>query len=108
MASKVNIVVDQGTSFSTAVTVNGADDEPVDFTGYTGTSQMRKSYTSSTYYTFDVDFDAYGSVFLSMSANNTSAVPAGRYLYDVEVTNPSGVVSRIIEGIVTVTPQVTR
>jgi len=33
---------------------------------------------------------------------------AGRYVYDVETTSGSGVVSRIVEGIITVTPEVTR
>jgi len=32
---------------------------------------------------------------------------AGRYVYDVELDN-NGVISRIVEGIVTVTPQVTK
>jgi hypothetical protein len=32
----------------------------------------------------------------------------GRYVYDVELTDTSNSISRIVEGIVTVTPQVTR
>lgn len=108
MAYKVNIVVDQGTTFNTTFTVLDAYDTPIDFTSYTANSQMRKSYTSSTAYAFDVGLSNSGIVTLSMSANTSGGITAGRYVYDVEVQNPSGVRSRIVEGIVTVTPQVTR
>jgi hypothetical protein len=32
----------------------------------------------------------------------------GRYLYDVEITSSEGEVSRVVEGVVTVTPGITR
>jgi len=43
-----------------------------------------------------------------MSANTTANVVAGRYVYDVELVDSGNVATRLIEGIVTVTPQVTR
>lgn len=107
MAAKVNLVIDQGTTFTSQFSVYTETDEAVDFTLYTGAAQMRKSFTSSTSYPFDVAVSNTGLVTLSMSAANTALITAGRYLYDVEVTS-DGVVSRIAEGIVTVTPQVTR
>jgi hypothetical protein len=36
------------------------------------------------------------------------AMASGRYVYDVEVTDASGVVSRVFEGLVTVSPNVTK
>lgn len=108
MAQKVNIVIDQGATFNTTFTILDENDNPIDFTTYTANSQMRKSYTSSTAYTFDVALSNSGVVTLSMSANATGAITAGRYLYDVEVQATTGVRSRIVEGIVTVTPQITR
>lgn len=108
MAQKVNIVLDQGTTFNTDFTFLNDQDDPIDFTTYTGASQMRKSYTSSTAYTFTVSLGNNGIVAISMNAATTSSITAGRYLYDLEVTDTNGVVSRLVEGIVTVTPQVTR
>lgn len=108
MAAKVNIVVDQGTTFNTTFSILGETDEPVDFTGYTANSQMRKSYTSSTAYAFGVELSSTGVVTLSMNAATSSSITAGRYVYDVEVEDTNGTRSRIVEGIVTVTPQVTR
>lgn len=108
MAAKVNIVIDQGTTFNTTYTIHDANDDPIDFTGYTANSQMRKSYSSSNSFAFSVSLNSNGQVFLSMSANTTGSITAGRYVYDIEVEDISSVRSRLVEGIVTVTPQVTR
>lgn len=108
MAAKINIVIDQGTTFNTTYTIHDVMDEPINFTGYTANSQMRKSYSSSNSHVFTVTLGSNGEVNLSMSANTTGNIVAGRYVYDVEVEDPTGIRSRIVEGIVTVTPQVTR
>jgi hypothetical protein len=108
MAAKVNIVIDQGTTFNTTYTIHDAIDEPIDFTGFTANSQIRKSYSSSNSYVFDVSLSNTGLVTLFMNVATTSSITAGRYVYDVEVESLSGVRSRIVEGIVTVTPQVTK
>lgn len=108
MAAKIHIVIDQGTTFKTAFVIHDSLDEPINFTGYTANSQMRKSYSSSTSHAFGVALASNGQVALSMSANTTSNIVAGRYVYDVEVEDTTGARSRIVEGIVTVTPQVTR
>lgn len=107
MAQKINITIDQGTTFNTSFIIADENDELIDFTGYTANSQMRKSYTSSTAYAFTVGLSSTGVVSLSMSSNTTNAITAGRYVYDVEVES-AGIRSRIVEGIVTVTPQVTK
>lgn len=109
MAIKANIVIDQGSDFSTEIDVLDEAGEPVDLTGYTGAAQMRKHYTSSTATDFNVSINAVaGTVTLSMNAATSSTVTPGRYVYDCELTSSSNVVSRLVEGIVTVTPQVTR
>ena len=108
MAAKVNIVIDQGATFNTTYTIHDSIDEPIDFTGFTANSQIRKTYSSSNSYTFDVSLSNSGLVTLFMNAATTNSIVAGRYVYDVEVESLSGIRSRIVEGIVTVTPQVTR
>lgn len=108
MAQKVNIVIDQGTTFNTDFTFLNDQDDVIDFTTFTGASQMRKSYSSTTAHAFTVSLGNNGIIAISMNAATTSSITAGRYLYDLEVTDTNGVVSRLVEGIVTVTPQVTR
>ena len=107
MAVKANITIDQGTDFATSLDVTDDNGDPTDLTGFTGAAQMRKHYTSSNSVSFSVSI-AGGEVTLSMNAVTTANLVAGRYVYDCELTSSSNVVSRIVEGIVTVTPQVTR
>lgn len=109
MGTKVNLLVDQGTTFSTTVNLTDDDGNLVDLDGYNAAGQIRKHYTSSNSTSFSISLGgANGTVTLSLSANTTANLVAGRYVYDVELITPVGDVSRIFEGIVTVTPQVTR
>ena len=108
MASKANLTIDQGTTFTTTITITDDDGNALNLTGYTGAAQLRKHYTSSNSVNFTVSITpATGEVTLSLTANATSNIVAGRYVYDCELTN-SGTVSRVLEGIVTITPEVTR
>ena len=106
MATKANISIDQGTSFTTEVLLTDENGDPLDLTAYTANSQIRKTYTSLTSVPFNTVL-SNGQVMLSLSANATGNLEAGRYVYDVEITDGT-IISRIVEGIVTVTPQVTR
>lgn len=109
MSIKANIVIDQGSTFQTSINVTDENDEIVNLTGYTAQAQMRKHYTASLSYNFVTSISpALGIVTLSMTANTTNAIAAGRYVYDCELTDSNGLVTRLVEGIVTVTPGVTR
>ena len=109
MAIKANLQIDQGADFSTDIDVTDDNNEAVNLAGYSGAAQMRKHYTSSTSTAFTVAINASGgTVTLSMNATTSANVAPGRYVYDCELTSSSNVVSRLVEGIVTVTPQVTR
>ena len=106
MAQKINLVIDQGTTFSKTFVLKDDNDEPMDLSAYTATSKMKKSYSSSNSFSFTATCNSSGVVSLSMNANTTSSIVAGRYVYDVELVNGS-FVTRAAEGIVTVTPEVT-
>lgn len=110
MATISNLFVDAGSDYSNIITVSATSGVPLNLTGYTVASQMRKSYSSSTSYNFTGSiFDALnGKVRLQLNSTQSSAIPAGRWLYDVEITSPSGTKTRVVEGIVTVTPQITQ
>jgi hypothetical protein len=109
MAIKANLVIDQGTDFSATIDVTDSDGNAFDLTNYTSASQMRKSYASTTAYDFVTsDNNSLGQISLQMSSNTTNQIDPGRYLYDVEITSSGGQVSRVVEGIVTVSPGITR
>ena len=110
MAIKANLFIDQGATYSTKLVLNDANGSPVDLTGYSASGQIRKHYSSSNSVSFSITVPtpASGSVILSLNANTTANLVSGRYVYDVELTDTAGRISRIIEGIVTVSPNVTR
>ena len=111
MAAKANIIIDQGTDFSTTLTVTGDDGSVTDLTGYSANGHIRKHYTSSTATVFDVSFGtprSDGQLTISIGRTITENMEAGRYVYDVELTSAANTRSRLVEGVVTVTPQVTK
>jgi hypothetical protein len=109
MALKANLVIDQGTSFSTSIDLKDVANNVYDLTGYTVASQMRKNYASSSAITFNASHNnSGGKITIALTPDVTSSIEPGRYLYDVDVTSQSGTVIRVVEGIVTVTPAMTR
>ena len=110
MAAKANIIVDQGTDFSTTITVRNDDGNLIDLAGYSAAGQIRKHYTSTTAVDFGTSFESprsSGLLTLTLSRTQTANMEPGKYVYDVEITDLNDVRSRLVEGIVTVTPQVT-
>ena len=110
MAIISNLTIDQGSTFSVDIDVTDADGDALNLTNYTVKGQMRKTYTSSTATTFvsEITNATGGVVTISLTATATNALKAGRYVYDVEITSPTSVVTRIVEGQVEVTPGVTQ
>lgn len=109
MATKQNIYIDQGTTFTMSFAMTNPDGTPVDLTGYTGRSYMKKEYTDSTYYSFTVDVGGNtGVITISLTPDYSSSIEAGRYFYDLELESSANVVTRIIEGLCTINPEVTR
>jgi hypothetical protein len=110
-AGYTELFLEQGSTFNTIITLDGNDGESFNLIGYTATSQMRKSFYSSTAAaTFNVSTGdgTTGSIVMSLESANTANIAAGRYVYDVYVTSGSGYRSRVLEGIVNVSPQVTK
>ena len=111
MSTKANLTIDQGTTFSVDLNLTDENGDVLALSGYTANSQLRRWYTSAnTSATFGTSINTLsGVITLSLSANQSANLTYGRYVYDVELTETSSnTVTRIIEGIATVTPQVTR
>lgn len=108
MSTRANIVIDQGTTFSTVITINDSAGTPVDLTYYTVKSQFRKTYNSTNAYSFSVSANSTGAITMSINATASAAVPAGRYVYDLVLTDIAGAASRVVEGQVTINPSVSR
>ena len=83
----------------------------LNLTGHTVLAQIRKTYgsTTSTSFTTAIDSDpSTGKVTISLTDTQTTALEEGRYVYDVLITNSSGIKTRAVQGIATVSPSVSR
>jgi uncharacterized protein YfdQ (DUF2303 family) len=105
------LTIDQGASFSTVLTLTNDDNSAINLTSRTFVSQIRKSYYSvnpTANISVVVENAANGVVRMSIDAANTANIKPGRYLYDLKMTDEANTTIRIVEGIVTITPQVSR
>ncbi len=111
MATISNLFIDQDADFTTTVTVNDSDGTALDLTNYTALGMIRKAYGSSTATTFASSFVSprnTGQIKISLTDTQTSALESGRYVYDLVITDASGSKTRVVEGIATLTPSVSR
>lgn len=115
-AAQQDLLIEQGASYSQAVQWKvGSPATAVNLTNYTARMQLRSNVTASTAalsLTTEngrISLTANtGTITLSINATDTSALAAGRYVYDLELVSSGGQVTRLMEGIVTVSAEVTR
>ena len=112
MAAYVELIMDQGATFNNIINLSDdINNEAVNVSGFTVRSQMRRSYYSANAtanITCTITNAAQGEITMNLNANTTANIKAGRYLFDLETVDTIGTVSRVLEGIITVTPGITR
>lgn len=108
-AAYTNLYLEQGTTFTTTITLDDVYGDVYDLSGYTASSQIRKSYYSSNATaTFDSSINVgQGTITLELSSATTANIAAGRYVYDT-IISANNTTTRVLEGIVDVSPRVTR
>jgi hypothetical protein len=110
MAAVANLSIDQGATFTSDITVKDINGNVFDLTGYTAVAKLARGYSSTrTRTTMSTTFATdrtTGVLTISLTANQTAALDAERYVYDVEITSGAGSVTRVLEGIITVRPEV--
>lgn len=111
MAQISNLFIDQGSDYSAIVTVEDTFGNPMDLTDFEVESQMRKSFSSTTAYDFlaNIAEPLEGKVRIALSSQMSTDIPAGRYLYDIFIINPTtNKRKRVVQGIAVVDPQITQ
>lgn len=109
MGAKVNITIDQGADLNKVIyrlrTTTGA---AIDLSGATGAASLKVNYRATLSYNIPtVTLTANGEVIFAANAAFTESIPAGRYVYDVVMTDGTGA-KRLVEGYCAVEPMVTQ
>ena len=109
-AGTYNFIVEQGATFNRILTVK-ENNSAMNLTGYSVASKMRSTHDSSTVvgtFTCTISNASSGEITMSMTNSTTAAIEEGIYVYDLEITSGTGTVTRLLQGEVTVNPEVTR
>jgi hypothetical protein len=113
-ATTYDILIEQGATFSQLVTYkdNGV---AVNLTGYTARMQVRATLESASTLVELTTANSRialggtaGTITLTISATDTAALTAGRGVYDLELVSGSGIVTRLLQGVATISRNVTR
>ena len=114
MAPRADLIIDQGTTFSSTINISQSDGTLFQLNDYSARGKIKKAFSSST----SVDFTcvvnenspSQDTVTISLNSIQTASLNSGRYVYDVEVftSDSPAIVTRIVEGQVEVTPSVSQ
>ncbi len=123
IAGNYNMLCQQGSSFGRVIAVeqprtpteaNPAEYEPYPLTNHTARMQVRRTIESTTpLITLTTENGrislngAEGFINLSITAADTAALTSSG-VYDLEIISSTGLVSRVIQGTFTLSPEVTR
>ena len=109
MARNIDLYIDQGSYFNQKILVKGNTGAVVDLTDMNVQAQMSKSYYTvrAKEITLNamVSNAAIGEVVLELSVQETTVIRAGRYVYELELIDSEGNITRVADGIVTVNPR---
>ena len=110
MATIQNITIDQDCDYTETLTVKDSTGTVVDLTNETITATMRKTHLSTTSFSFTTAKVSAtdGTCSITLTDVVTTGLAEGRYVWDLTTTTSAGLVTRRIEGRVTITPSVTR
>jgi len=106
-----NIYLNQGEDFYTTITLYDNNGVPYNLTNFTIASQAKTSYyTANAALVFSASVFSANSGVIALSANNASTANVSarqKLVYDVYITDGTGVKTRVLEGQVYVSPGVT-
>ena len=105
-----NLLIYKHTDFEqTFVLEDSQSNSAKDLTDFTGTCRMQRTLNLGSLTAFTLAFTnrALGKVRISLSNTQTALIAEGKYFYELMLTDPDGVVERVIEGVVIVKHPVT-
>lgn len=104
------LFLDQGTTYNVDINMILNNQLPYDLSNSTAKAQIKKSYYNPTViaeFVVTMPDPPTGVINISMDAETSANIAPGRYVYDVLMKDAANNVSRVVEGILNVSPQVT-
>ena len=105
-----NLVIYKYTDFEqTFMLEDSSTNSAKDLTGFTATCKMQRTLNlgSLTQFTLTFTNRTQGKIRITLTDDQTAQIADGKYFYELVLTDPSGVVERVIEGVVIVKHPVT-
>ena len=105
-----NLLIYKHTDFEqTFILEDSQSNSAKDLTGFTGTCKMQRTLNLGSFTAFNLAFTnrTLGKVRISLTSTQTANIADGKYFYELMLTDPNGVVERVIEGVVIVKHPVT-
>jgi len=113
-ATTYDLLIEQGATFSQLITYKEAG-VAINLTGYTARLQVRSTLESASTVVELTTANgrialggAAGTITLTISATDTAALTSGRGVYDLELVSGGGIVTRLLQGVATISRNVTR
>ena len=105
-----NLVIYKYTDFEqTFMLEDSSTNSAKDLTGFTATCKMQRTLNlgSLTQFTLTFTNRTQGKIRITLTDDQTAQIADGKYFYELVLTDPNGIVERVIEGVVIVKHPVT-
>jgi len=104
---KSHLTINQNTNYTVNLIFTDNNGDAILMTNFIVNASFKKWYTSTNTIIFSTSIN-YNIISLSLNPGQTANIYPGRYVYDVLISNnSSNTQSRVVEGILTLTPAVT-
>ncbi len=110
MAVEYDITIDRGATYILSILVEDGYGTPIDLTGMTFKSAAKSTYldaSASFVFTASAAAPQTGQFQIELSADDCATINAGYYVYDVQMISGS-YVSRLVQGSILISPEVTQ
>lgn len=116
MAGELNLTIEQGSTFYRKLEIKDSDDVAIDLTDYSARMQIRTTYdgeiiASSIGVSPIISIDITpltGIIEITISATDTATLTNSKVIYDLEIESATGFVTRLLQGDVTISKEVTK
>ena len=120
-AGKYNFIIEQGADLNRVLNPKASDGSPIDLTDYSARMKMRETVDNATVIDdlttangritlqdYTQDSQTFWRLILHFPNATTSAYTFKTCVYDLEIIDGSDIVTRMLEGVITLSKEVTR